>query len=62
VLQSFKAEGILQTRRGSIVVRNPDALRIRACLCDESVKNHFEEVLQGVYPAQATNGGQTTVA
>jgi hypothetical protein len=34
---------------GSILVSG--ALRARACLCNESVKNHFEEVLRGVYPA-----------
>jgi hypothetical protein len=50
VIQAFKAEGILQTRRGSILVLNPDALRIRSCLCNEAVKGHFEEVLRGVYP------------
>lgn len=50
VIQTFKAEGVLETRRGSILVLNPDGLRIRACLCNEAVKNHFEEVLRGVYP------------
>jgi hypothetical protein len=50
VMQAFKAEGILETRRGSILIRNPGALRIRACLCNEAVKAHFEEVLRGVYP------------
>ena len=50
VIQAFKAEGLLETRRGSILVRNPDGLRLRACLCNEAVKNHFEEVLRGVYP------------
>ena len=50
VIQTFKADGILETRRGSIMVRNPRALRLRACLCNEAVKNHFEEVLRGVYP------------
>jgi hypothetical protein len=50
VITRFKAEGVLETRRGSIRVRNPDALKIRACLCNEAVKNHFEEVLRGVYP------------
>ena len=50
VIQIFKAEGILDTRRGSILVLNPDALRIRSCLCNEAVKSHFEEVLRGVYP------------
>ena len=51
VIQTFKAEGVLETRRGSILVRNRDALSVRSCLCNESVKNHFEEVLRGVYPA-----------
>jgi hypothetical protein len=32
------------------VVRDPDALRGRACRCNEAVKSHFEEVLRGVYP------------
>jgi Crp-like helix-turn-helix domain len=54
VIQVFKAEGVLETRRGSILVRNPDALRLRACRCNESVKNHFEEVLRGVYPSEET--------
>jgi hypothetical protein len=52
VLQSFKAEGVLDTRRGSILVRNRDGLRLRACLCNEAVKTHFEEVLRGVYPTE----------
>src|SRR3954452_9940259 len=52
VLQTFKAEGVLETRRGSILVRNREALRRRACHCNEAVKNHFEEVLRGVYPTE----------
>jgi hypothetical protein len=52
VMQTFKAEGVMETRRGSILIRNREALRIRACRCNESVKNHFEEVLSGVYPAE----------
>lgn len=52
VIQGFKAQRVLETRRGSILVRNPDALRRRSCLCNEAVKNHFDEVLRGVYPAE----------
>jgi hypothetical protein len=52
VIQTFKLEGVLETRRGSILVRDREALQKRACLCNESVKNHFEEVLRGVYPAE----------
>jgi len=51
VIQTFKLEGILETRRGSIVVRNYKALNARSCLCNDSVKAHFETVLHGVYPA-----------
>jgi CRP-like cAMP-binding protein len=51
VIQIFKAEGIVQTRRGAIIVRDRDALQMRACRCNENVKNHFDEVLRGVYPA-----------
>jgi Crp-like helix-turn-helix domain len=55
VIQSFKADGVLETRRGSILVRKPDALRLRSCQCNEAVKNHFEEVLRGVYPSEETD-------
>ena len=56
VIQTFKAEGVLETRRGSILVRDREALRIRACLCNESVKSHFEQVLRGVYPSEEAHG------
>jgi hypothetical protein len=56
VIKIFKAEGILQTRRGSLLVRDRRALQIRACLCNETVKNHFEEVLRGVYPTEEALG------
>ena len=55
VIQIFKTEGVLETRRGSILVRDREALQKRACLCNENVKNHFEEVLRGVYPVKASN-------
>jgi hypothetical protein len=57
VLQTFKTEGVLDTRRGSILVRDRGALRARACRCNESVKNHFEEVLRGVYPTEEARRG-----
>jgi Crp-like helix-turn-helix protein len=54
VIQAFRADEVLDTRRGWIVVRNRDALKIRSCLCNEAVKTHFEEVLRGVYPTEET--------
>jgi hypothetical protein len=52
VIQTFKAEGVLETRRGAILVRNRNALALRGCQCNDAVKRHFEEVLQGVYPTE----------
>jgi hypothetical protein len=52
VIQIFRAEGILDTRRGAILVRDREALATRACSCNDSVKSHFEEVLRGVYPTE----------
>jgi len=57
VLQSFRGEGVLETRRGSILVRNRDGLKLRACRCNDAVKDHFEEVLRGVYPTEEAEGG-----
>jgi hypothetical protein len=56
VIQTFKAEGILQTRRGAILVCDRERLAARACLCNEQVKSHFEEVLRGVYPTEEGTG------
>jgi hypothetical protein len=58
VIQAFKAVGVLETRRGSILVRNREALQVRSCLCNESVKSHFEEVLRGVYPTEEARHGR----
>ncbi len=56
VVQTFKAEQILETRRGALLVRDCEALRARCCRCNHAVRDHFEEVLQGVYPGeQAAN-------
>ena len=50
VVQRFKADKIVQTRRGGLRVLNPEGLRGRACYCNELVKQHYETVLKGVYP------------
>ena len=56
VIQTFKADGVLETRRGAIVVRNRAALELRSCQCNTSVKSHFEDVLRGVYPTEHAVG------
>jgi len=57
VIQSFRTEGILNTKRGAFLVRDFDALKRRSCLCNEAVKAHFEEVLRGVYPTEQAATG-----
>jgi Crp-like helix-turn-helix domain len=57
VMQSFRAQGVIETRRGSILIRDLDGLRLRSCLCNEAVKHHFEEVLRGVYPTDGQQAG-----
>ncbi|WP_458758772.1 Crp/Fnr family transcriptional regulator [Afipia sp. TerB] len=62
VIQTFKAEGVLETRRGAILVRNSEALANRSCMCNEAVKGHFEEVLRGVYPVEDPKAEAPTLA
>lgn len=50
VIQRFKRDGLLNTRRGGIDVLDTSRLAERSCTCDESVRSHFHKVLSGVYP------------
>ncbi len=50
VLQDFKSRGMIETRRGSVLIRDLAALRGMSCGCNDLVRNHFNEVLRGVYP------------
>lgn len=50
VVQKFKSDGLVRTRRGGIAVVQPDQLAQRACACNHQVKRHFSKVLAGVYP------------
>jgi hypothetical protein len=50
VVQRFKAEGLVKTRRGGLKVLDQPGLRSHACSCNELVRRHFETVLKGVYP------------
>jgi CRP-like cAMP-binding protein len=50
VVQRFKADKLVQTRRGGLKVLDQAGLRGRACSCNDLVRRHFEIVLKGVYP------------
>ncbi len=51
VIQGFRAEGILETKRRELQVIDSAALRSKSCNCDEAVRSHFNDVLREVYPA-----------
>lgn len=52
VIQQLKAEGLVATRRGALRISDYETLKSRACACNDAVREHFDTVLQGVYPAE----------
>jgi len=52
VIQDLKARGIIDTGRVRIGVRDVEGLRLLACECNDTIYRHFDDVLQGVYPAE----------
>lgn len=53
VLQRFKHDSLLRTRRGGLEVLDRPGMRQRACTCDDRVRAHFDHVLGGVYAEPA---------
>ncbi|MCJ2184001.1 Crp/Fnr family transcriptional regulator [Novosphingobium sp. 1949] len=49
VLQRFKHDGLLRTRRGGIEVLDRAGLAGRACSCNDQVHDHFAKVLGQIY-------------
>jgi CRP-like cAMP-binding protein len=50
VLAGMKADGTLETSRGKLRVHKKEDLEKIACNCNDLVRKHFDEVLNGVYP------------
>ena len=50
VIQTMKTDRIVKTSRGALIVADAEALRRRACACNDAVRSHFDAVLKGVYP------------
>lgn len=55
VLGGFRRRGLIETRRGILSVSDINALGRLACQCNDSVRQHFDEVLSGVYPAEGVS-------
>ena len=50
LLQVFREQGLIETRRGGLRIIDLAGLQRRACQCHNAVKQHFARVLLGVYP------------
>lgn len=53
VLGGLRDEGVLTTRRGSLMIDDMEALKGLACSCNDRLREHFDTVLAGVYPEAA---------
>lgn len=53
-LRTLQEQGLIQARRGRIVIVGRPALEAAACECHGAVKRHFETVLGAVYNASGT--------
>ena len=50
VLGSLRREGIIETGRGMLVIKDLQALRAESCHCTIAIEDHFDKVLHGIYP------------
>ena len=53
VLGWMRQEGIIDTRRGFLIIRNLPALKSMSCDCSRAIDDHFDKVLHGIYPLPA---------
>ena len=50
VMRKLREDGVLKTLRGRVLIMRRAELEARSCDCNALVRDHFEEVLRGVYP------------
>ncbi|HVZ06992.1 Crp/Fnr family transcriptional regulator [Rhodopila sp.] len=52
IVSRLREEGLIATRRGRFIVKDEAALRARSCGCATAIRDHFDAVLHGIYPAE----------
>lgn len=50
ILGTMRKQGIVESRRGTLVIRNLQELRGESCRCTQAIEDHFDAVLHGIYP------------
>ena len=53
VLTTMRTEGIIDSRRGTLIIRDLEALKATSCHCAQAIDEHFDAVLHGIYPPPA---------
>jgi CRP-like cAMP-binding protein len=53
VMRRLRDDGVLKTRRGRVFIARRTELEARSCGCNASVRDHFKDVLRGVYPTDS---------
>ena len=49
VVQSFKVEGLLHTRRGGLAITDQAGLQRRSCSCGNQLRLHYDAVFANLY-------------
>lgn len=62
VIQRLKSCGVARTRRGRIEISDLAGMQERACNCNDLVRQHFDSVLEGVYPHMLRTGERQAAA
>lgn len=52
VIQALKANALLRTGRGNLIIDDVDGLRNLACGCHVNVRRFYDELLGGIYSAE----------
>ncbi|MBI1252273.1 MAG: helix-turn-helix domain-containing protein [Alphaproteobacteria bacterium] len=52
VMRSWKADGLVEWRRGSLQINKLDALKTRECACNAAVRAHYASVMGAIYPKE----------
>ncbi|GLU28184.1 Crp/Fnr family transcriptional regulator [Brucella sp. NBRC 12950] len=45
----LRAEGIITTRRGMVIIEDEVALRKKSCSCTSAIEEHYDAVMHGIY-------------
>jgi CRP-like cAMP-binding protein len=51
VLGEMRKQGVIESRRGVLIIKDEQKLRTLSCGCTILIQNHFDTVLHGIYPA-----------